>query len=466
MDYGFREHRRVVVGTAALLLGVWLAGKGVGTTGVLWSSALLGGFWLLKIKREFVLVLLMLICAGVLRYEMAVPVFGEKDVAFYHSEEQAVSLKGVIMDYPDERADRIKLTVEAYELDGREVQGNVLITVNRYPEFEYGEQIRVWGTVQEPTEFEDFSYKNYLRRYGIDSVMYYPYVEVIGAPRRDDWRYWVFGLKKVFEARLNQLFTEPHASFAAGLLLGSRRGIPEELMEDFNISGLTHIIAISGYNITLIIVFVSGILKFLSKKWQTIMATLVIFVFVILVGGTAAVVRAAIMGVLGLWAVWFGRKAEVTRLLALTAALMTMWNPFILVDDVGFQLSFAATCGLVYMTDSVERFLKWLRVWRFIPEIFSIREAFVTTLAAQTLAVPIIVAVFGRFSLIAPFANVAAVSFIPLAMLCSFVAVLVSCFWFYGGLLVAYVGWFFLELIMQIAHWSARVPFSSIEFFK
>ncbi|MBT7484267.1 ComEC/Rec2 family competence protein, partial [Candidatus Peregrinibacteria bacterium] len=340
----------------------------------------------------------------------------------------------------------------------------VLGTVNRYPEFAYGERIRLWGAVQEPIEFEDFSYKNYLRRYGINSVMYYPYVEVVEAPCIDDWKYWVFGLKKVFETRLNQLFTEPHASFAAGLLLGSRRGIPEDLMEDFNISGLTHIIAISGYNITLIIVFVSGLLKFLSKRWQTIMASLVIFVFVVLVGGTAAVVRSAIMGVLGLWAVWFGRKAEVTRLLALTAALMTMWNPFILVDDVGFQLSFAATCGLVYMTDSVERFLKKIRTWKFIPEIFSIREAFVTTLAAQTFAVPIIIGAFGRFSLVAPFANVVAVSFIPLAMLFSFGAVLISCFWFYGGLLVAYVGWFFLELIMQIAYFSARVPFSSIEF--
>ncbi len=464
MDYGLKEHRRVVLGAAALLWGVWLAGRGLGFSGILWGIGLVVGFWLLRLERGFVMMMVMLLCAGVLRYEMAVPVFGDGDLAFYHSEEQAVSLEGVIVDYPDVRGDRIKLTVEASELNGRVVEGRVLVTVNRYPEFAYGERIRLWGAVQEPIEFEDFSYKNYLRRYGINSVMYYPYVEVVEAPCIDDWKYWVFGLKKVFETRLNQLFTEPHASFAAGLLLGSRRGIPEDLMEDFNISGLTHIIAISGYNITLIIVFVSGLLKFLSKRWQTIMASLVIFVFVVLVGGTAAVVRSAIMGVLGLWAVWFGRKAEVTRLLALTAALMTMWNPFILVDDVGFQLSFAATCGLVYMTDSVERFLKKIRTWKFIPEIFSIREAFVTTLAAQTFAVPIIIGAFGRFSLVAPFANVVAVSFIPLAMLFSFGAVLISCFWFYGGLLVAYVGWFFLELIMQIAYFSARVPFSSIEF--
>lgn len=464
MEYGFYTHRKIVLGAGTLLLGVWVAGNGLGISGFLWFGALLFGFWKLRMENEFVVVMMMLFCGGILRYEMAVPVFNENDVAFYHNEEQAVSLEGEIMDYPDVRDNQIKLTVEAESLNGEKVSGVVLVTVNRYPEFNYGERIKLWGTIMEPAQFEDFSYKNYLRRYGIDSVMYYPKAEVLEGPRRADWRFWVFVLKAHIEARLNRLFTEPHASFAAGLLLGARRGIPPDLMQDFNISGLTHIIAISGYNITLIIVFVSGLLRFLSKKLQTIMATMVIFLFVILVGGTAAVVRAAIMGVLGLFAVWFGRKAEVTRLLAFTATLMTIWNPFILVDDVGFQLSFAATCGLVYMTDAVTWFLKKIRLWRFIPEVFSIREAFLTTLAAQTFAVPIIITVFGRFSLIAPLANVAVVSFIPLAMLLSFAAVLVSCFWFYGGLLVAYVGWFFLEMIMQIAHWSAQVPWSSIEF--
>lgn len=459
MSYGFHEHREVVLGSGAFLLGVWIAANGLTWT-VLGMGVFLGfGFLILKVRAEFWILLVGLFCVGFLRYGWAVPDFTEKDLAYHHDPEQAMSVEGVVVDYPDVRGDRIKLTVAASDYNGR-----LLVTVNRYPTYNYGDRLRFYGVLQEPAEFDSFSYKNYLRRYHIDSVMYYPYVEVLEEEARKDWKWAIFKLKTEIEARLNQLLCEPHASFSAGLLLGSRRGIPPELMEDFNLSGLTHIIAISGYNITLIIVFVSGMLSFLSKKWQTIMATIVIVCFVVLVGGTSAVVRSAIMGVLGLWAVWFGRKAEVTRLLALTAVFMTAWNPFILVDDVGFQLSFSATCGLVYMTDSVERFLKWLRVHDWIPEVLSIREAFLTTLAAQTLAVPIIIASFGRFSLVAPFANVAAVSFIPLAMLFSFVAMLVSYVWWGGGVMIAYVAWFFLELIMQIAYWSARVPFSSIEF--
>jgi competence protein ComEC len=460
-----KQHSEMILGVGAFCLGVWVSSEGL-----VMSSFVLGGLfgvgiWKLEIGKLFWGVMGMLFMVGFFRFGMAYWGFEEVELQAFHDEEKTVEVEGVVVDYPDVRGDRIKLMVEVDRVGEEAVEGVALITVNRYPEYFYKERLGFKGQLKEPHNFEEFSYERYLRRYGIDSVMYNPRAWRVGEEPHQwwDWKRPVFDLKWEVENRLNRLLTEPYASFSAGLLLGSRRGIPEDIMEDFNTSGLTHIIAISGYNITLIIVFVSGLFQFLSKRWQTIVATVVIGVFVVLVGGTAAVVRSAIMGVLGLWAIWFGRRSEVTRLLAITAGGMTMWNPFILVDDVGFQLSFAATCGLVYMTDSVERFLKWLRVHDRIPEFLSIREAFVTTLAAQTLAVPIIIVSFGRLSLIAPVANVAAVSLIPIAMMLSFVSLLVSYFWWEGGLMIAYVAWFFLEAIVQIAHWSALVPFASVD---
>lgn len=457
-------HRSLILGAGALVLGVWAAsGASVPSTLVLTGLWAVGAYTMKAPWREWPL-WAALFSAGFFRWALATERFDDTELQAYHDERTLVTVEGTVSDYPDVRGDRIKLTVRVERVNDTPVEGMLLVTVDRYPEYFYGDHLVLTGTVQAPAEFEDFSYRNYLRRYGIDSVMYSPHVRLndeARAPPRNGW-FFLFSLKAAVEDRLNRLFTEPHASFAAGLLLGSRRGIPEAIMNDFNTSGLTHIIAISGYNITLIIVFVSGVFGFLSKRGQIIAATFVIVVFVVLVGATAAVVRAAIMGVLGLWAVWFGRRSEVTRLLAFTAAGMTLWNPFILVDDVGFQLSFAATCGLVYMTPTVERFLKWVRLYGRIPEALSIREAFVTTLAAQTLAVPVILASFGRLSLIAPMANVAAVSLIPLAMLTAFSAFLLSLFWWQAGLLVAYVGWFFLESVIQIAHWSALVPWASV----
>jgi competence protein ComEC len=211
------------------------------------------------------------------------------------------------------------------------------------------------------------------------------------------------------------------------------------------------------------IVFASGLLRFLPKKAQILGSIVFIVAFVALVGASAAVLRVAVMGILGLVAALGGRKAEVTRLLALTAAGMVLWNPFILVDDLGFRLSFSATAGLVYMSGYVENFFKWIRVYDWIPEFFSIREAFLTTMSAQTFSVPVILMSFGRVSLIAPLANVMVAPFIPLAMLFSFVALVVSCVWPWLGLLVAYGAWFFLKFIIWISGILAAVPWASVE---
>jgi len=460
-----KQHRAIILGVGAFCLGVWM-----GSEGVVISTLVLGALWWLgmwklgmEIKGWFLVGLLFVM--GFFRFGVALWDFLEVPLLAYHNEEAVVIMEGQVVDYPDVRGDRIKLTIKVDHIEDQAVSGMVLVTVDRYPEYDYGDRLELKGILTAPHEFEDFSYQDYLRRYGIDSVMYSPRVTLVDVGRSHwwDWKYYVFQLKTAVESRLNRLLVEPHAGFAAGLLLGSRRGIPADIMANFNTSGLTHIIAISGYNITLIIVFVSGLFQFLSRRWQTVVATVVIVIFVVLVGGTAAVVRSAIMGVLGLWAIWFGRRSEVTRLLAITAGGMTMWNPFILVDDVGFQLSFAAICGLIYMTPSVERLLKWARVYDRIPQMLSIREAFVTTLAAQTLAVPIIIVSFGRLSLIAPFANVAAVSLIPIAMALSFVALLMSYVWWEGGVILGYGAWFFLEAIIQIAQWSAMIPFASVD---
>jgi len=466
MDMGlFKDSNWVLImGVSAFCLGVFVAaGEWIWVCGFIGMGLVFGRRIELKITKGG-LILIVACLIGVFRFQSAIPVFDLGDVAGHHSENEMVVMEGVVVDYPDVRRDEIKLTVDIDHLNDELVTGRVLISVFRYPEYSYGDRLKIWGFVITPVDFESFSYRRYLRRYGIHSVMYSPSVELLEESVLSDWRFFVYEFKSVVEKKINRLFPEPYASFSAGLLLGSRRGIPEKLMEAFNRSGLTHIIAISGYNITLIIVFVSGFLKSFSRRSQVCIASVFIVIFTVFVGATAAVVRAAIMGVLGLWALWFGRTAEVTRLLVLTAGMMVFWNPFILVDDVGFQLSFAATCGLIYATPWVEVFLKWTRCYEWIPENLSIREAFVTSLAAQFFALPIIVLNFERLSLVAPFANVFVAALIPLAMVFSFVALIVSWIWWEGGLMVAYVAWFFLELIIQVAQWSAEIPWASVAF--
>ncbi|MBU1956882.1 ComEC/Rec2 family competence protein, partial [bacterium] len=225
-------------------------------------------------------------------------------------------------------------------------------------------------------------------------------------------------------------FAEPHGSFMAGLLLGSRKGIPEHLMQSFNTTGLTHIIAISGYNITLVIVVISGLFGFLSRRWKVFACSFFIIIFVIMVGASAAVVRAAIMGVISLIALFFGRQYFVIIGLFGAAFFMNLWNPKILVYDIGFQLSFLATFGIVVFADRIERYFRWM------PSFFGMREAVLMTLSAQILALPVIILNFGRLSVVSPIANVFVLPLIPLAMLFGFFAVLFGRFFGFLGYLI------------------------------
>ncbi|MBT4056494.1 ComEC/Rec2 family competence protein, partial [Candidatus Peregrinibacteria bacterium] len=262
--------------------------------------------------------------------------------------------------------------------------------------------------------------------------------------------------KGVFENRLGRLFPEPYSSLMAGLLLGSRKGIPADLMEDFNKTGLTHIVAISGYNITLVIIVVFGLFGFLTRKVRVVMATIFVVVFVILVGASSAVVRAGIMGIISLFAVYFGRKGEIYVSILLAAFLMNLWNPKIAVIDIGFQLSFLATLGLVYVSPWLEKAPGLLgKILGKVPRFFLIRENFVLTLSAQVFTLPVILKSFGRISLLCPISNVFVLPFIPFAMIFGFLAVVGSFVVEGVGEGFAFVGYCFLDLIFFLVRFFA-----------
>ena len=273
----------------------------------------------------------------------------------------------------------------------------------------------------------------------------------------------VFFFQKLFQyklelgLRINRIFPEPTSSFLAGLLIGSRRSIPVNVMDDFNTTGLTHIIAISGYNITIVIVFVMGLLSFLPRKigFYTAIGSIVIFTF--FVGASAAVVRAAIMGILGLLALHKGRETDTLLLILLTATFMIGYNPKILWYDVGFQLSFLAVLGLVYVAPLFD---KWFQL---VPKTLGLREALQMTLSAQITAVPIILLNFERLSLVAPLANVLVAPFIPLAMFFGFLAIVVSMISFQLSLLVGFLAYICLTAMLKTAELLANIPLASLE---
>lgn len=355
-----------------------------------------------------------------------------------------VDLEGKVVEEVDRRLDHQKLTLST-DL------GRVLVSISLYETVYFGDHVRVQGDLQLPSEdIDGFSYARYLRRYRIGAVLYEPKIEVI---KEANWsvRGALYALKFWVEQRLNRLFLEPEASFSAGLLLGSRKGMPLTVQEAFQKVGLTHIVAISGYNITLIIAGTFLFFSFLAFRARVLASIASIVLFVVLVGASAAVVRAGIMGVVTLWALYTGHKSQVFFALLWSALLMVLWNPMILAVDVGFQLSFASTFGLLTFAPILEE------LFPKTPRLALFREALILTLAAQITTFPFMAYHFSSVSLVSPVANVLVAPFLPLGMLFSALAVVL-------GPALALLAMLHLRIVVLLAQVMATWPYVTVSF--
>lgn len=386
-----------------------------------------------------------------------------KDDVEYYADGEIHELHGRVIDAPDSRPTVTKLTVLADHISTdsgtKLVTGRVLVNDNGgWPEHPYGERVTVRGKVEKPLPIDTFAYDEYLSVRGIYAIV--PRARVERAP--DDATHpmnvieWltgaIFSLRTHFEDQINRVFPEPHASLLAGLMTGSRRGIPKHLTDDFRSAGITHIIAISGYNVTIILTLLSGLLFWVPLKKRFPMLVIGILLFTIFVGGSASVVRASIMGILGLLALQTGRQTSTILSILWTGFLMLVWNPKYLWYDASFQLSFLAILGLALLSNPLKKLLKK------VPETLALRESLIATIAAQIATIPLTIILFRQFSLIAPVTNILVAPLIPLAMLLGFIATIVSAVWMPLGLVIGYLAWAVLQAIIMIAQICAHVP--------
>ncbi|MFH2085876.1 MAG: ComEC/Rec2 family competence protein [bacterium] len=225
-------------------------------------------------------------------------------------------------------------------------------------------------------------------------------------------------VRKWAVGRIRETLPEPMASLAAGILLGIKAQMPKDFYQALINTGTLHVIAASGFNVMIVAEVLMGISKRVWRRGVAIgMGVLGIWLYVLLSGGSASVVRAGIMGSLTLISYYWGRPTEARRLLWVTAGVMLLVDPRML-TDVGFQLSVAATAGLLYIGDwmkhkAIELFnSSEPRLW--IQEILT--EYLYPTLAASVATMPVILWHFGRISLISPLVNMVILPVVPLIM--------------------------------------------------
>ncbi|MDF1520751.1 MAG: ComEC/Rec2 family competence protein [Brevefilum sp.] len=338
----------------------------------------------------------------------------------FFNDRGSVQIIGLVVQAPDLRDTHTNLTLEVESLhplspspenfEPEAVSGRVLLQVPSNRDWAYGDRLRVTGKLTLPYESSDFSYREYLAIKGIHSMMAYARVDWVEPGQGKPILAHIYNLRQKSYGVLHEIFPAPESELLSGILLGRDRGIAQDLQHAFQLTGMTHIIAISGFNITILAGLFSGIFtRIFGHKIGALGAILGISAYTILVGAEAAVIRAAIIGTLGVLGGMFGRRQNGLNSLGLAALGMALFDPNIL-WDVGFQLSAAATLGLIlYAQPMEERFIKFASRWMEEEKAKTIAgpvsEIFLFTLAAQLMTLPIIAYHFGEVSWLALIAN-------------------------------------------------------------
>ena len=404
---------------------------------------------------------------GGLRYVTSLPRIDANHVASHNDRGLPVTIEGIIVASPDLRDTYTGLKIEAQRiqtLDGeqtRVISGRLLAYVSPFEEYSYGDSVRLTGFVETPPVFETFSYREYLARQGIHSLMQDPVIAIlekrVGHPL----------LQSVYDFRgraleiVQKIFPDPEASLLAGILLGIESGISPEVRTAFDKTGTTHIIAISGFNITIIsALFISLFGRWLGVRRGAVAAGLAICLYTIFVGADAAVVRAAIMGGFVLLANRIGRQTHGMASLGGAAILMSIINPSVL-WDVGFQLSFAATLGLILYAEPLQNwFVRTASRW--VEESLAERlagpigEYILFTLAAQLTTLPLIAYYFRRISLASFLTNPVILPVQPAVMILAGLATLAGCLWLPLGNVLAWGAWPFAAFTIRTVDYFSR----------
>jgi competence protein ComEC len=421
--------------------------------------------------HPFAFILLCAFCLGAVRYQMSVPKFDAFHIAFYNDREYDLLITGTLIEPPDYRDNytNLRLKVTSVDTGDRELpaSGLLLARVSNNQVFHYGDILRLRGKLKTPPENEDFSYRDYLAAQHIHSYMSTAEVTVMPGNAGNPFSRALYALKDKALNNIYRLFPDPEASLLAGILLGVDTGLTNDLQQAFKDTGTAHIIAISGFNISIIAgLFVTFFSKFLGPRRGAVLAIIGITFYTILVGADAAVVRAALMGSLALFAKQVGRRQFALNTLLAVALLMCLWNP-LFIWDVGFQLSFFATLGLILYADPFSQFANRIII-KYIPasaaeksaELFS--EFVLLTLAAQVATIPIMAYHFQRISLVSFIANPFILPPQPAVMILGGLAVLLSLIWLPLGQIAAWVAWPFVVYTIRMVELFDRVPHGTL----
>ncbi len=362
-------------------------------------------------KKEIILIIFLAIIAGV-RYLFFIP----QAPNFDYLVGENIGFVGQIVENPDERLNSQQLKVK---INNQKIY--LLVSTSKATEYKYGDKIYAEGKLSKPENFitaqgKEFNYIKYLANQDIYFLLKYPKIEIITRDNGNSVYAFLYKIKNSFIKSINKVIDLPESSLAGGLVLGLKGGFDEEMRNNLIETGTIHIVALSGYNVSIV---AEGVMKafkqVFSQNISIVLGMVTILLFVILTGAEATAVRAGIMATIMLVGRMTGRKYLAGRGLVIAALLMITYDPRI-VTDMSFQLSFIATAGVLFLPTKI------LKYFSFLPVRFGVREMVVSTVSATISVLPIVLYSTGVLSIVSILVNLLILLFIPYAMLFVFIA--------------------------------------------
>lgn len=304
---------------------------------------------------------------------------------------------------------------------------------------------------------QNFNYEKFLESKWVFATSYLYSYETIWSYPKNKIELSLDFIREKFLNSIKSIFPPDEANLLAWILIWERSETSKEIQTNFNNSGLTHIVAVSGFNITIIIVFLSYILKIFPVFFRTIFISVWVIGFVAIVWDNIAALRAAIMWLLAYYILVSGRSGNSFVILLISAFIIVLYNPLILNYDISFQLSFLAVLGLIYTKNFFDK------IFSFLPKILAIRESFVLTLSAFSFTLPIMIVYFGQVSILSPLANVAVWWTLPFTMLFWFISVILDFFSHQASYIIWFIARGFLAYILEIAKFFWNFYYSTLK---
>jgi competence protein ComEC len=413
-----------------------------------------------KIKILFLLLIFLLL--GFIRIENEK--LSEAEILKINKlDNEKISISGKISVMPEIKNGKQRIIINEVEntenINNNKISGKIIIYTERYPEYNLGDIIYLKGKIKIPEDFEGFEYRNYLLAKNTHYILYYPEIE-LKEKSENNFYSKISDFRKYANNLIKKIFPQPQAGIVSAMTLAIKSDLSEEILESFNKTGVRHIIAISGMHMTIVAVTLMYILLTigLNRNRAFYFSILGIIFFVTLVGFPSSAVRAAVMGGLVLFAVKVGRLTNAGNAIIFAGVLMLLYNPNLLRYDTGFQLSFAAVLGIIYI------FPKLDNLFEKYSNFLNIKTIFLITISAQAAVLPIIINNFGSFSLLSVFTNILILPFAPVVMLGGFLLIIISS----ANLLIAQILswpiWLILSYQIKVINFFANLSFGFMEF--